>query len=214
LKKDTTTAGLSVVDKNEIKESVIAIEIKALKLSWIEDREVTLLNREVTLLNMEPRLRAAIEKDRFIEKEDTTTPVLSTLDGLKIDANGCTEDGKPFLLKKRYELLTRWSPYPPPRTWVEGVVPPRPGMTKEIFLRTLSRGCDQYIDKFKTWDDMFLMSGNRMRQLKIPIEQRRWILHWVERYRQGVDPVWIPKNKSRGKKNLNEKKARGGPYLP
>jgi len=121
---------------------------------------------------------------------------------------------KPFLLNGRKDLLVPFSSNAPPLEWVEGVVPAREGMTKEIFLRTLARGCEDQIDKFKTWNSLFRTSGYKMRKLGIPIRQRRWILHWVEKYRQGLDPVWIPKNKSIAKVNRKAKISRGKKPYP
>lgn len=69
----------------------------------------------------------------------------------------CEDDNKPFLLKGREELLTTYKLRLD--KWVEGVVPPRNGMTVAIFLRTLGRGCDAHIHKFPTWDHLFLMKG-------------------------------------------------------
>lgn len=75
-------------------------------------------------------------------------------------------------------------------------------MNVALFLRTLGRGCDEFIDCFPTWDHLFLLKGRDMKLLGtftqfiiqkknsyiyllyvgIPIANRRWILHWVEQY--------------------------------
>jgi len=121
---------------------------------------------------------------------------------------------KPFLLNGRKNLLVPFSVMPPPHEWKEGVVPAREGMNKEIFLRTLARGCEDLLDKFPDWDSLFLSSGYMMKKWGIPIKQRKWILYWVEKYRQGIDPVWIPKNKSKAKSNRKAKIARGKKPYP
>jgi len=118
----------------------------------------------------------------------------------------CEEENKPFLLTGREDLFPKYEEYPLAK-WVEGVVPPRAGMTVPIFLRTLGRGCDKYIDRFPTWNHLFLMKTRDMRVLGIPLHQRKWILRWVEAYRCGRDPVLITKTQSKGRKNLKKKKA-------
>eukprot|EP00026_Physarum_polycephalum_P015569 Phypoly_transcript_16282.p1 GENE.Phypoly_transcript_16282~~Phypoly_transcript_16282.p1 ORF type:complete len:225 (+),score=24.19 Phypoly_transcript_16282:70-675(+) len=118
----------------------------------------------------------------------------------------CEDENRPFLLHGRMDLLTKFDDAPLKR-WVEGVVPPRDGMTVELFLKTLGRGCDEYIEFFPSWDHLFLMKGRDMKMLGIPIHQRRWILRWVEAYRCGRDPVYINKHKSKTKRNIKLKKA-------
>jgi hypothetical protein len=56
-------------------------------------------------------------------------------------------------------------------------------MTVEKFLKTIGRGCDEYIDKL-TWEKLMTSGSRQLKQLGIPCRQRKWILLWVEKYRQ------------------------------
>lgn len=38
-------------------------------------------------------------------------------------------------------------------------------MTVSLFLRTLGRGCDEYLKCFPTWDHLFLLKGRDMKLL-------------------------------------------------
>ncbi|KAJ1983457.1 hypothetical protein H4R34_001254 [Dimargaris verticillata] len=73
-------------------------------------------------------------------------------------------------------------------------------MTTEKFLKTIGRECEKYTDKFESWDVLFTATSSDMRhKLSIPTHQRKWILDWTEKYRQGIDPYYI--RPSRKKKN-------------
>jgi hypothetical protein len=75
------------------------------------------------------------------------------------------------------------------------------GMTYEKFMNTIGRGCEEHMDKIGSWEALFTMKGEDMKAKEVPVRQRRWILRWVELYRQGIDPWFIPL-KSKTKKNL------------
>lgn len=62
------------------------------------------------------------------------------------------------------------------------------GLTVETFLQAIGKECDQYVNRFSTWEDLFTTKGLVMKMKEIPIKQRRWILHWVEKYRKGETP--------------------------
>lgn len=77
-------------------------------------------------------------------------------------------------------------------------------MTVEKFLKTIGRGCEDYIDKIETWENLFTFKSRKLKELGIPTRQRKWILNWCERYRQGYDPWYIPL-RSKASKNSYEK---------
>ncbi len=67
-------------------------------------------------------------------------------------------------------------------------------MTVETFLEKISnkkkegRDCTEFKDKFKSWDELFTLKSQSLKRMEIPVKQRRWILNWVEKYRQGMTP--------------------------
>lgn len=79
-------------------------------------------------------------------------------------------------------------------------------MTVEKFLKTIGRGCEEHIDKIPDWWSLFNWKSEKLKEVGIPIRQRKWILYWVERYRQGFDPYYIPL-RSHAKKNSPAKLA-------
>eukprot|EP01122_Echinamoeba_exundans_P009626 TRINITY_DN3448_c0_g1_i1.p1 TRINITY_DN3448_c0_g1~~TRINITY_DN3448_c0_g1_i1.p1 ORF type:complete len:204 (+),score=37.87 TRINITY_DN3448_c0_g1_i1:112-723(+) len=78
---------------------------------------------------------------------------------------------------------------------------PRNGMTVEKFLNTIGRGCENYAEKFEgNWEKLFSSRTHDLRAMEIPLKQRKWIFLWTERYRNGIDPWYIPLH-SRTKRN-------------
>ncbi|KAF9584311.1 hypothetical protein BGW38_006906 [Lunasporangiospora selenospora] len=62
-----------------------------------------------------------------------------------------------------------------------------------VFLTKIGRSSEQAAEKFKSWDHLFTASTQEMKSgLGLSVKQRRWILNWREKYRQGVDPYVIP----------------------
>ncbi|KAF0984434.1 hypothetical protein FDP41_000333 [Naegleria fowleri] len=64
----------------------------------------------------------------------------------------------------------------------------RRGITMESFLKNIGKGCEEHIDKFKSWEDLFTSKSLKLKAKEIPVAQRRWILKWLERYRKGEVP--------------------------
>ncbi|KAG0220671.1 IGR protein motif-domain-containing protein [Mortierella sp. GBAus27b] len=63
------------------------------------------------------------------------------------------------------------------------------------FLTKIGRNSAQVADKFKSWDHLFTATAHEMKtDMALSVKQRRWILSWREKYRQGVDPYDIPLN--------------------
>ncbi|KAF9428608.1 hypothetical protein BGZ94_001772 [Podila epigama] len=61
------------------------------------------------------------------------------------------------------------------------------------FLTKIGRNSVSAADKFKSWDHLFTATAAEMRgEMALTVKQRRWILNWIEKYRQGVDPYNIP----------------------
>ncbi|KAF9988247.1 hypothetical protein BGZ65_009944 [Modicella reniformis] len=70
------------------------------------------------------------------------------------------------------------------------------------FLTKIGRNSVQLADKFKSWDHLFTATTAEMKtEMALSIKQRRWILNWREKYRQGVDlydiPLKPPKKKTK-----------------
>ncbi|KAF9933057.1 hypothetical protein BGZ67_004422 [Mortierella alpina] len=61
------------------------------------------------------------------------------------------------------------------------------------FLTKIGRNSASLAEKFKSWEHLFTASSAEMKaDLGFSVNQRRWILNWTEKYRQGVDPYVIP----------------------
>ncbi|KAJ2399834.1 hypothetical protein GGI23_002410 [Coemansia sp. RSA 2559] len=66
----------------------------------------------------------------------------------------------------------------------------------ETFLKTIGRGCEKYVDKFKGWDHLFRADGDVMKKdLGIGPKHRKWIMMWTNKFRLGIDPYFIPTSK-------------------
>jgi len=81
------------------------------------------------------------------------------------------------------------------------IVPPRYGMTVELFLKKIGKECSQHLDKFPNWEALMTSSLVDLRGLGIPIRQRKWIYRWVHKYKLGLEPSHIP-CKSIARRNL------------
>ncbi|GBC03043.1 hypothetical protein RclHR1_04960007 [Rhizophagus clarus] len=69
------------------------------------------------------------------------------------------------------------------------------------FLEKCGRGCGELADKFRDWEHLFTASSHEMKsEMGISVKQRRWILNWMEHYRNGVDPYNIPIRTKKKKK--------------
>lgn len=54
-------------------------------------------------------------------------------------------------------------------------------------LKVLGRGLSQYADKFPSWDSLFTLTSDQMRELGVePPRTRRYLLTWLDRYRRGA----------------------------
>jgi hypothetical protein len=72
----------------------------------------------------------------------------------------------------------------------------------KTFLKKIGRHCEEYTEKFQDWNTL-------LRQLKvvgIPVKQRRWILNWLEKYRQGGEVYSIAESSKNSKIDIKRKK--------
>ncbi|KAF9996403.1 hypothetical protein BGZ80_009828 [Entomortierella chlamydospora] len=61
------------------------------------------------------------------------------------------------------------------------------------FLTKIGRNSVSFADKFKSWDHLFTATTAEMKSdMALSVKQRRWVLGWREKYRQGIDPYVIP----------------------
>ncbi|KAF9902234.1 hypothetical protein EC991_005180 [Linnemannia zychae] len=61
------------------------------------------------------------------------------------------------------------------------------------FLTKIGRNSASLADKFKSWEHLFTATPAEMKtDMSLSVKQRRWILNWTEKYRQGVEPYVIP----------------------
>eukprot|EP01102_Stenamoeba_stenopodia_P003707 TRINITY_DN13863_c0_g1_i1.p1 TRINITY_DN13863_c0_g1~~TRINITY_DN13863_c0_g1_i1.p1 ORF type:complete len:213 (-),score=49.77 TRINITY_DN13863_c0_g1_i1:62-700(-) len=73
------------------------------------------------------------------------------------------------------------------------IPPPPPDLTVETFLERIKKNCVEHKDKFASWEELMTMKGRQMKEKGISIKQRKWILRWVERYKQGFPIVYTGK---------------------
>ncbi|EGC29707.1 hypothetical protein DICPUDRAFT_158685 [Dictyostelium purpureum] len=78
------------------------------------------------------------------------------------------------------------------------------GYTVETFLQKIGRECESHVELFPTWEDLMSTTSRKLKDLQVPVKNRKWILHWVEQFKQGRDPVFVSKAKSIAK--VNKKK--------
>jgi hypothetical protein len=68
-------------------------------------------------------------------------------------------------------------PIPQPRPFVPDV---------PTFLKLIGRGLSKHSSKFPSWESLFSLTGPELKELGIePPRTRRYLLHWMQRYRQG-----------------------------
>ncbi|KAI8971719.1 IGR protein motif-domain-containing protein [Mycotypha africana] len=82
-------------------------------------------------------------------------------------------------------------------------VPTARGNVQDVnaFLKAIGRNTEQYAEKFETWDKLFTTSSGVMKHdLGIDTKSRKYILNWVEKYRQGIQPYEVPLPKPKSKK--------------
>jgi len=98
-------------------------------------------------------------------------------------------------------MTTKRTPKP-----AEDCPAPRYGITKDIFIQKIGKGCAEYASKIETWEELMTMRTIQMKKREIPVKQRKWIRRWADKYKHGIEPYAI-KFKSKGKKNKAIRKA-------
>lgn len=91
---------------------------------------------------------------------------------------------RPNITIPGFGFQTRWtsnttkpSPVPAPIPFVPDV---------ETFLTLVGRGLKQHAPKFPTWEALFSLTSEQLRELGIePPRTRRYLLRWRERFREG-----------------------------
>ncbi|CAO3581161.1 unnamed protein product [Absidia cylindrospora] len=79
-------------------------------------------------------------------------------------------------------------------------IPTPRGQIKDVndFMKTIGRGCNEFSGKFETWDSLFTTHSRVMKtDMGIPTKQRKYILSWVEQYKNGVEPRSIGLSKKK-----------------
>ncbi|KAL7752733.1 hypothetical protein RI367_001735 [Sorochytrium milnesiophthora] len=56
------------------------------------------------------------------------------------------------------------------------------------FLAQIGRKSGDLADKFKSWEHLFTARSRELRELGLTPQQRKYVLFWTEKYRQGVQP--------------------------
>lgn len=59
-------------------------------------------------------------------------------------------------------------------------------MTVELFLKKIGRMCDQHKDLFTSWEHFWGCDGRELKKLGVPLRDRKYILNWMSKYRNGT----------------------------
>ncbi|KAM5342693.1 hypothetical protein ACJ41O_013659 [Fusarium nematophilum] len=91
------------------------------------------------------------------------------------------QSGSAFSRTGQIRQLHKTRPAPPipkPRPFVPDV---------PTFLTLIGRGLNKYANKFPSWDALFSLTSPQLKELGIePPRNRRYLLHWMQRYRKGA----------------------------
>lgn len=91
---------------------------------------------------------------------------------------------RPQITAPGLRLQTRWSSknaQPPP---VPNTLPLVPDV--ETFLTVIGRGLRQHAAKFPSWEALFSLTSDQLRELGLePPRTRRYLLRWRQRFREG-----------------------------
>jgi len=82
-------------------------------------------------------------------------------------------------------------------------IPPQNGYTVETFLKAIGKLSERWVSFFPTWEDLFLFTTKEVKW-EIPVNSRRWIWHWREKYKHGIMPYRTPL-RSKARKNVTKK---------
>lgn len=76
------------------------------------------------------------------------------------------------------KILTTYKQVPEPTSTVPDV---------ETFLTKIGRNSIEHAKHFESWNDLFTKTGQQLKESGIDTRERRYILNWCERYRQGFE---------------------------
>lgn len=86
------------------------------------------------------------------------------------------------------------------------------GMSVAKFLTAIGRGCEEHVDKFESWEELFSCDSLKLKLKGINIQHCKYILAWKFRYRYGVEPYAMKTLKKdrteEEKKKIVEKKEK------
>jgi len=92
--------------------------------------------------------------------------------------------------------------YPPPSKEIP---------TVESFLERIGRNCIEHKEHFPNWHSLFALTSRQMKEKGIDVQARRYILHQVQKYRDGKKILAIKQGKKSyygGEYKRNEVTAR------
>jgi len=84
--------------------------------------------------------------------------------------------------------------------YVREVPVARKGMTVELFLKRIGRMNDKYTDKFTSWEHFWSHDGRMLKKAGVDLRDRKYILNWMSKYRNGMEPFFV-RLPSKAKKN-------------
>ncbi|GMM49921.1 Fyv4 protein [Starmerella bacillaris] len=90
------------------------------------------------------------------------------------------------------------------RTTPTATVPDAP-----TFLAKIGRNMSQYAEHFDSWDNLMNAKSKALKAKGIDTRDRRYLLAWIERYKQNVDPVVYKRGRKRwgGERNCKANKT-------
>lgn len=90
---------------------------------------------------------------------------------------------KPFQIRCAHQEANKIPTIPSPIPFVPDV---------KTFLSLIGRGFSQHTSKFPTWEALFSLTSDQLRELGIePARSRRYLIHWRNKYRSGyLGPGW------------------------
>lgn len=101
-------------------------------------------------------------------------------------------------------IITPFQTIRPPR-----IIPPPTASCPDVatFLDRLKRDLSKYATKFPTWNSLFEADGPAMKRMGIPVRDRRWLLLWQEKFRQGVEPYYVHPSRKHKRRRKTTRRA-------
>ena len=111
----------------------------------------------------------------------------------------------PYCVRAVHSLRTRTVPVtvPKPTAAIPDVA---------AFLNTIGRNCNEFADTYENeWNNLFKWDASVLKEKGIPVQQRKYILFQLEKFRTGQPVESIAKGKKSffgGERTRKEKKAK------